>query len=527
MGTSLLPSFKDRDVLVHLDGRPGTSNPRMTRIAADVSRRLRALPGVEDVGAHVGRAVTGDQIVDVNSGEVWASVDSDADYDATVAAIEDVVRRVPGVERDVVTYSTQKLRDVGALDEGHNPVRSNGLDTLTGSDRPLVVRVYGQDLDVLSREATKVRRVLSAIDGVVDPRVELPPRQPTLQIEVDLGAARRHGIKPGDVRRAEATLLQGMQVGSVFEDQKVFDVVVQGVPETRTSVSSVRHLLLDKPGGGHVRLGQVADVRLATAPTVIEREAVSRRVDVAADVSGRSVGAVAADAAARLANVSFPLEYHAEVLEQGTGQEIGSSAMLASAIASAIGMFLLLQAAFASWRLAALAFLTLPVALAGGALAALLGGAELSLGSAIGFLAVFGIAVRNGLLLIRRWQHLERAQAGTAAECVRGAARERLAPILTTACALAVVALPFVVLGSRPGLEVVHPMAVVVLGGVVTATFLAVFVLPALCVRFGAGARPEPTDEEALLERWLGVEGEPAAADGGAPAVDAQKGTVS
>jgi Cu/Ag efflux pump CusA len=343
----------------------------------------------------------------------------------------------------------------------------------------------------------------------------VPPTQPTLQIEVDLDKARRHGIKPGDVRRAEATLLQGIQVGSVFQDQKVFDVVVQGVPQTRASVSAVRNLLLDKPGGGHVRLGQVADVRVAQAPTMIRRDAVSRRIDVEANVSGRGLDAVSRDVGARLARVGFPLEYHAEVLEQTTAQEIGTPTMLAFALGCAVAILLLLQAAFRSWRLAALAFLTLPVALVGGVLAALIAGAELSLGSLIGFLALFGIAARNGLLLVRRYQRLEGEARAAGPDLVRRGARERLAPILTTATGLAVVALPFVVLGSRPGLEVVHPMAVVILGGLVTSTFLALFVLPALYVRFGAGARPQPADEDELLERWLGAEPAPAAAAAG------------
>src|SRR5215218_8514375 len=513
LSTSLVPSFKDRDVLVHLDGRAGTSNAKMTQIAADLSRNLGAVPGVEAVGAHVGRAVTGDQIVDVNSSEVWASVESDANYDATLGAIKDVVRRVPDVERDVVTYSTQKIRDVGAMNEGHNPVRSDGLDALTGSDRPLVVRVFGQNLDILRREANRVRQAISGVDGVVDPRVELPAQQPTLQIQVDLDKARREGIKPGDVRRAEATLLQGIQVGSVFQDQKVFDVVVQGVPATRASVDSVRNLLLDKPDGGHVRLGQVADVRVVRSPTVIQRDAVSRRIDVAANISGRSLGAVTSDVEDRVATLRFPLEYHAEVLQASTAEEIGTRTMLAFAIGAAIAMFLLLQAAFRSWRLAILAVATVPVALAGGALAALIGGAELSLGSLIGFLAVFGIAVRNSVVLICDYQRLEGETGTSGAEVVQRGTRERLTPVLATALGLAVLSLPLVILGARPGLEVVNPMAVVLLGGLVTSTFVALFVLPALYLRFGAGIRPEAASaEEELMERWLGVEPEPAAA---------------
>jgi CzcA family heavy metal efflux pump len=516
LSSSLIPSFKDRDVLVRLDGEPGTSNPRMTQIATDVSRRLRSIDGVANVGAHVGRAITGDQIVDVNSGEVWVSIDSGADYDKTVAAINRAVGTVRGVDRDVMTYSTQKIRDVGALAQGRNEARGDGLDILTGSDRPLVARVYGQNPDILRREANKVRQAMSEIDGVKNPQIELPRTQPTLEIEVDLDRAQRFGIKPGDVRRAEATLLQGLQVGSVFQQQKVFDVIVQGVAETRRSVEDVRNLLLDRPGGGHVRLGQVADVRVRPTPAVIERDAVSRRVDVEADVSGRSLDAVAEDVEARIAALTFPLEYHAEVLKETTGAEIGSTRMLAFAVAAALAMFLLLQAAFRSWRLAALAFLTLPVALVGGVVALLIAGADFSLGSAAGFLALFAIAVRNGIVLIRRFQDLERdgVEAFGPGLVARGA-RERLGPILTTALALAVMALPFVVMGARPGLEVVHPMAVVLLGGLVTSTFLALFVLPALYPRIAVPAQATLPPEDELLQRW--IEPEPATATAGSP----------
>jgi CzcA family heavy metal efflux pump len=523
LSTSLIPSFKDRDVLVRLDAEPGTSNPRMTQIATTVSSRLRSIPGVDNVGAHVGRAVTGDQVVDVNSGELWVSVDAGADYDKTVASIKDVVQRTSGVQRDVVTYSTQKIRDVGALNEGDNPVRGDGLNVLTGSDRPLVVRVYGQDHAVLRREADKVRRVMSQVDGVVDPRLELPARQPTLEIEVDLAKARRHGIKPGDVRRAEAALLQGIQVGSVFQNQKVFDVVVQGVPGTRRTEADVRNLLIDTPGGEHVRLGEVAAVRVMPQPAVIQRDAVARRIDVEARVSGRSLDAVAGDVENRLAGASFPLEYHAEVLTQSTAQEIGTTRMLAFGIACAIAIFLLLQAAFRSWRLAALAFLTLPVALAGGVLAALVAGGGLSLGSAVAFLALLGLAARGALMLIRHLQDLQRADgAASGADLVRRGARDRLAPVTTSAAAVALIVAPFVVMGSRPGLEVVHPMAVVILGGLLTTTFVSLFVLPALCARVPMVRQASADEEEEeLLRRWVGVEpSEPPAA---APPAAAQE----
>jgi CzcA family heavy metal efflux pump len=510
LGTSLIPSFKDRDVLVRLTAEPGTSNTRMTEIATQVSRELRLLDGVANVGAQVGRAITGDQLVDVNSGEVWVSIDSDADYDATMESIEDAVARAQGVRSDVITYSEQKIRDVGALREGDNPVTGDGLNVLTGSDRPLVVRVFGQNLDLLRGEAAKVRTLMSQVDGVVDPRIDQPIEQPNVEIEVDLAKARSFGILPGDVRRAEATLVQGLNVGSVFEEQKVFDVVVQGVPETRRTVADIRNLLIDVPGGGHVRLGEVADVLVSKSPIAIERDAVSRYLDVEAGVSGRSLADVASEIEDRLQGSVFPLEYHAEVLSQTTSAEIGRPKMLLVAIAAAIATFLLMQAGIMSWRLALLALLTLPVALVGGVVAALINGAELSLGALIGFLALFALAARNGMITIRHFQDLERQESVTfGTELIRRGAGERLGPILTTVSASIAVALVFVILGSRPGLEILSPMAVVILGGLLTTTLLSLFVLPGLYLRFG-GRQPTLFPEEELMHRWADLELDPA-----------------
>jgi CzcA family heavy metal efflux pump len=510
--TSLIPSFKDTDVLVRLDGRPGTSNPRMTAIATGLSRELRSIPGVENVGAHVGRAKTGDQVVNVNSGELWVRVEPDADYDATVASIEDAVDGTRGVATDVVSYSAQRIRDIGALNDGENTVAGDDLGVLTGVDEPLVVRVYGQDLATLRREAQRVRQLVSRVDGVVDPRVELPDTQPTIEIETDLDRARSFGVKPGDVRRAEGTLLQGIHVGSIFEEQKVFDVIVQGAPAARESVADVRNLLIDRPDGGHLRLDRVADVRVTRTPIAIDRDAVSRRLDVVAEVDGRDLGAVASDIEGRLGNVDFPLEYHAEVLQETTAEEIDSTQMIAFAVAAAIAAFLLLQAAFRSWGLAAAVFLCLPLALVGGALAALIAGAELSLGSYVGFLALFGLAARTGVVLVRHFQDLEHEGEPFGPGLVERGTRERLAPILTTAVGTAAVTLPFVIAGAEPGLEIVNPMAIVVLGGLVTSTLLSLFVLPAVYLRFGGG-RPELSPEEELMHRWAGVE--PASAEAG------------
>jgi Cu/Ag efflux pump CusA len=517
LGTSVVPSFKDRDLLVHLDASPGTSQPAMTRIATDATRRLKAIPGVRDTGAHVGRAITGDQVVDVNSSELWVEVDSGADYDKTVAAVRHAVSGLGGVQRSVVPYTEQRIRDVGTLISGGQTGKAGALSDLTGTRRPLVVRVFGEDLEALRATAEKVRGVVAGVGGVVAPTVELPATEPTLDIETKLDAARRHGIKPGDVRRAEAALLEGIQVGSIFGKQKVFDVVVQGVPSTRKSVASVRNLLIDGPRGTFVRLGDVASVRVAQAPQVIRRDAVSRRIDVVADVRGRSESAVQKDVEARLAAMTFPLAYHAEVLKDSTSSEIGATTIVATAVAVLVAIFLLLQAALRSWRMTALTFLTLPAALVGGLLASLANGTTLSLGELLGLLGTFAVAVRGAMVLASRVQRLEDDQGlEHGSELVQLAAREQLGTIVAAALATAAFLLPFVVLGSPGGLEIVHPLAVVMLGGLVTATLMSMLVLPALYVRFAGQAAADPAGD--LLRRWAKVREAPAAQTAGPPA---------
>jgi Cu/Ag efflux pump CusA len=476
LGHSLLPTFKERELLIRWQGAPGTSLPEMNRITTLASSELRSIEGVENVGADVGRAITSDQAVSANSAELWVRIDPDADYDETAAAVESVVNGYPGLAGTVETFSNQRVSEA-----------------LAGSEHDITVRLYGEDLGVLQTKANEVREAVAGVDGLVGERIEVPVTEPTLEVEVDLLAAERYRVKPGDVRRAAATLVSGIGVGSLFEEQKVFDVVVWGTPETRSSLSSIGGLLIETPDGGHIRLEQVADVRISPNPTVIERHAVSRYVDLVGNVEGRGREDVADDIEEALGNVAFPLEFHPEVLE-AEGQPTGR--LIALGVAAGIGMFLLLQAAFGVWRRAALAFLTLPVAVAGGVLAALVGGEPLSFGSYLGLLAVLGLAARNSLLLIGHYRRLEQDDGGRfGREVVLRGARECLAPILLTGLAAALVVLPVLVLGSPPGLEVLYPLAIVVLGGAVTTTFVSLFVVPALYLRVGL-ARVDPTTRQ-------------------------------
>jgi Cu/Ag efflux pump CusA len=352
---------------------------------------------------------------------------------------------------------------------------------------------------VLRQQAEQVRQALAAVGGIVDLQVASQDEEPQVQIEVDLAAAEPHGLKPGDVRRAIATLLSGIEVGNLYEEQKVFEVLVVGAPEIRQSVTNVRELLIDTPSGGHVRLGDVAQVRIAPSQNSFHREGESRYIDVSANVQGRDLASVSRDINSRLQGFQFPLEYHAELLGEYAEQQAAQGRLLGFAIAALIGIFLLLQAAFNSWRLAAAYFLTLPAALVGGLVAAFLDSGILSLGSLVGFFTVLGIAARNGILLINHYQHLELHEGEVfGPEMALRGALERLGPTLMTTLATALALAPLAIFGNLPGHEIVYPMTVVILGGLVTSTLLNLFAVPALYLRFGASPQAEPALQLAM-----------------------------
>jgi CzcA family heavy metal efflux pump len=485
LGQALLPSFKERDFLMHWLTPPGTSHPEMFRMTVQASRELRSIPGVRNFGAHIGRALVADEPVGIDFTENWISVDPKVNYDKTLAAIQEAVDGYPGIYRDVQTYLRERIKEV-----------------LTGAGESIVVRIFGQDLYVLRQEAAKVRQAMSGIDGLVDLHDEPQKDIPQLQITVDLAKAARFGLKPGDVRRAAGVIFAGQEVTDIHRDDKVYDVMVWSTPETRHSLTSVRELLLDTASDGHVRLGDIANVRIVPSPNIIKRENASRRIDVHANVRGRDLGSVVQDVQERLKPVQFPLGYHAHLLGEAAERQAAQRGLLVAALVTAVGIFFLLQAAFRSWRLAGLAFLALPAALVGGVLAAYAGDRIVSLGSLVGFLTVLGIAARNGILMIHHFQHLQQSEGEAFGPglILRGA-RERLSPILMTTLATGLALVPLAITGDIPGMEIEHPMAVVILGGLVMSTLLNLFVVPPLYLRLGAG-RQEP---ELNPQLWAGT----------------------
>ena len=480
---SALPSFQDGNLLIDLHAVPGTSLPEMDRITDRMGVELAAVPGVTDVGAHIGRAISSDQVVSVDAAQLWVSLDPGADHDATVEALSAVVAGYPGISHEIRTYSDERIARV-----------------LSETEAPIDVRVYGHDAELLREQAAQVRDTIAGIDGVADPRVELQPQEPTIDVRVDLEKAERFGIVPGDVRRAAATLMSGIGVGSLFEQQKVFDVVVWGTPATRASLGSVRDLLIDTSDGGHVRLGEVADVQVAPTAAVIRHQDLSRSLDVTAAVDGRSVEDVSADVQAAIAGMTFPLEYHAELVGKSAEHTDATRRAIAVAIAAALGVFLLLQAALGSWRLATASFVVLPLAVAGCLIATLATVHVFSIGSLAGCVATYVLSARIGLVLLRHCQQLQR-QGGDPPDVslVRRAARDRLVSIVTTTTAIAVGMLPFAIAGGIAGNEIVRPMADAIIGGDIATALLAVFVLPVLYLRFAPVSVPELETTELVV----------------------------
>jgi Cu/Ag efflux pump CusA len=476
-GDGPLPTFRQRDLLIHWDGAPGISHPEMTRIISRATAELRTIPGVRNVGAHVGRAIMSDSRSSVNAGEIWLSMDGGADYDATYAAIESTVAGYPGLERSVTTYPADRIAEV-----------------VGQAERDVAIRVYGQDLGVLQEKAEAIESAIAGIPGIQGAAIAEPITEPTVEIQVDLDAAADAGLKAGDIRRAATSLLSGIQVGSLFEEQKVFEVVVWGTPEHRSSVSSIADLLIDTPKAGLVRLGDVADVRVAAAPSVIEREGVMRYLDVTADVSGRDLGSTLADVRTAVAGVPFAIEYHAEIRSAAQVRQDDQFRLLAVAAGGLILMLLLLQAAFGAWRLAVLMLLALPAAALGGVVAALATGDLLTLGALAGFVLVIAITIRHAVALIDRFRRLE-ADGGSGIDIAMAGVQERLVPIVTTILGTAFFALPFIVLGDVAGLEIMRPMSIFVLGGLVSSMLLLLFVVPSIYLLSG----PSPASETETL----------------------------
>jgi Cu/Ag efflux pump CusA len=472
-----LPEAQDRSLIVRLEAAPGTGLAEMNRITTAAANELRRLPGVRTAGTHVGRAVASDRLSDVNTSEIWTTIADGADYPGTIRAIRTTVTGYPGLHSQVRTYESDQLAAAGAT---------------TGD--ALVVRVYGQDFATLQTTAEAVRQRVQTVAGVISPVVEQQVTEPTVEIQVDLAAAQRVGLRPGDVRRDASTLISGLTVGSLYEQQAIFDVVLWSGPQSRESVNTLQSLLIDTPSGAKVRLGDVATVRLAPSPAVITHDAVSRSLDITAEVRDRSAADVAADVTTQLRRMDFPYEYRAEVVGDSVSRADDHRWILIVAFAAVALAYLLLQSATGSWRGAAVLLVVVPFAAAGAVLAAQLGGGVLTAGVLTAIFAVVALALRQALVVVRRAQAL-RDEDVEAADAMRQSVRENALPVVAVAVGTALFFLPAAAIGGA-GLEILRPFAVALLLGLVTTLAVVLVVVPSLYPAL-AGMPPSPPPPDA------------------------------
>ncbi|MBY0306580.1 MAG: efflux RND transporter permease subunit [Sphingomonas sp.] len=478
-----LPDFRETDFLMHFVEKPGTSIEAMDRITIRASKELRAIPGVRNFGAHIGRAEAADEVVGPNFTELWISLDESAPYDASVARIKAAIDGYPGLYRDVLTYLRERIKEV-----------------LTGAGATIVVRIFGPDQVELRAAAERVRARVAGIPGVADLKVEQQVLVPQLQVIPRAGGLATFGLTAGEVRRQAQTLIAGQKLGEIYRDQKAFDVALWGEPAVRGDLHALADLMIQAPTGAPVRLRDVADVRIMPAPNEVKRENGQRRIDVTLNVAGADLGGVARAVGVAVAELPFATGYSPRVLGEYAALQDSRQRLWSTGFLCMIGILLLVWLEFRSGRITVLVALSLPFALVGGVIGVALTGGVLSLGSLVGFVTVIGISARNGIMLLSHYDHLRRVEgeAFGPAMILRGA-EERLVPILMTALCAGLALLPLVVAGDKPGHEIEHPMAIVILGGLVSSTILNLFLMPALYARFGEDkSAPEPKAVEAL-----------------------------
>lgn len=480
LGESFLPDFKENDFLMHWVAKPGTSLEELRRTTILASKELRKIDGIRHFGSHLGRAEAADEVVGTNFAELWISVDPKVDLEQATANVQRVVDGYPGLQRDVQTYLHERMKEA-----------------LSGGSGSLVVRIQGHDLAALREEAAAVAREMGTVNGATNIKVEQQVLVPQIGIRLSPNALRIAGISAADVQQHLRTMLQGTRVGEVAEGGMLKEVVVVGDPKLRTDVSALRNMVMVSPGGTETRLGDIAAVGIEPAPNVVQHEAGQRRIDVSCDATGKDLGVVARQIQDKLHSVVMASGHHAELVGEYAARSDARRRLLALSAVALLGIFLVLHTEFRSVRLTLLVFATLPLALVGGVVAVVITGGIISLGALVGFVTVLGIAARNGVMLVSHFLHLEHEEGVpfSVKLVVRGVS-ERLAPITMTALATGLALVPLIAGGSRPGQELEWPMAVVILGGLVSSTLMNVFAVPCAYLLLGPNAAHQHTETD-------------------------------
>ena len=466
-----LPSFQEHDFIVHMDGLPGTSLSNSVAAGKSVEQRLRKIPGIVSVAQRAGRAELADEVAGPESSEIDVRLSSDVrDIGAKVGEIHASLANFPGFSFFVNQFLTERIEEVAG-----------------GEAAPIAVSVFGTDLARLHQLGVAVGNLMGSIPGSRDVRVEPLTKVPQIVISFDRARAAQLGAKMSELQDAVTAAFDGIRVAEIFEGQRVVPVVVKLPDSSRADVSAIRDLPI-RVASGVVPLESLARVDVQDLPNQITRQNGSRRIVVTGSSAG-SVSRFTRQLQARLRDLALPAGYSVEISGDYENQQRSLRELLLLGLVSMIGIFLLLYSDFRSGRLATLVMVNLPLSLIGGVAAALLFRVTLSLGALVGFVTLFGITARNSIMLLSHYRHLEEKEGmAFGRELVLQGSLDRLTPILMTALVTSLAILPLAVSGTRAGQEIEHPMAVVIVGGLVSSTALNLLLMPAFYLRWGRGS---------------------------------------
>jgi CzcA family heavy metal efflux pump len=484
LGTAFLPEFNEGALTVSVVTVPGTSLDEANRIGNRVEEILLANPGVVNTDRRQGRAELDEHAQGVNAAEIDVTLKAGVHKEQLLGDLRREVAAIPGTN---VTLG--------------QPIGHRIDHMLSGTRANIAVKIFGPDLYRLRRIGAEVRDAIKGVPGVADLELEQQMDVPQLRIRADRAAMARYGMTAGGLAEAIDVAFNGEVVSQVLEEGKSFDLVVRFPYALRSNAEAIANVSFSTPTGARVPLGQLAQVTAERGPNTVSRENVQRKIVVQANVAGRDLGGTVADIQRRVQEtVTLPSGYYIEYGGQFESQAAATRTIALLSLLSIAAIFLILFADFRSARVAILIMANLPLALIGGVLAVLLTSRVVSIASLVGFVTLFGIAVRNGILLIAHYRHLLVEGVPFREAIVRGSL-ERLSPIFMTALCAGLALIPLALGGGEPGKELQTPMAIVILGGLLSSLALNMVVLPALYWLFGEReVRVAGGEERALLE---------------------------
>jgi Cu/Ag efflux pump CusA len=471
LSQSFLPELREGNITVHMTALPGTSLEESLRLGGHLTQALLKIPQVQSVSQRAGRAELGTDTMGTHESEIDINLRAlnGLQVKTAQADIRQILSGFPGPILTSNSFLTERINE-----------------TLSGYRTPVVVKIFGSDLDQLDQEAGAIAGILGDIRGAGQIQVESPPGMPQITVRLRKEDLARWGFDPLGVLVVVRTAYGGEIVGQVYEGNRVFDVSVVLASGDRSRITEIGGLPLRSPGENYVNLSQLADVYESSGRYVILHEGARRVQTITCNVEGRGVGAFVEEAKIRISRLKLPAGMYVEFSGTAEAQTQSRNDLLLNSLFAGLGIILLLSVVMGNYRNLLLVLVNLPFALVGGVFAALVTGGNLSLGSLVGFVTLFGITLRNSIMLISHYEHLVEAEGMTWGldAALRGAS-ERLAPILMTALVTGLGLLPLAVGSGDPGREIEGPMATVILGGLMTSTLLNLLVLPTLALQYG------------------------------------------